>query len=221
MRRIFGSAGPKTPKPTLEDATKKVDTKVTEIDGKIAELDKKLRVIREQMKKAKGGALTSAKTRAMQILKQKKMYERQRDQMTQQSFNMEQQSFAISSLQDTVTTVDAMKEGAKAMKKQFKKIDVDQIESLHDELEGLMEDNQDIQEVLGRSYGMEDVDETDLEAELDMLGDEMLEEALTDDAPPSYLTDMKAAPSANPVDLPAVKDDPLFDDAQMVPAKAH
>ena len=35
------------------------------------------------------------------------------------------------------------------------------------------------------------------------------------------LTDMKAAPSANPVDLPAVKDDPLFDDAQMVPAKAH
>lgn len=189
------------------------------MDAKIADLEKKLRVLREQMKKAKGGALTSAKQRAMQILKQKKMYERQRDQMMQQSFNMEQQSFAITSLQDTVTTVDAMKEGAKAMKKQFKKIDVDQIESLHDELEGLMEDNQDIQEVLGRSYGMEDVDEGDLEAELDMLGDEMLEEALTDDAPPSYLADMKAPPTGAPEMPSAVKDDPLLDDAVMM--KAH
>ena len=57
-----------------------------------------------------------------------------------------------------------MKEGAKQMKKQFKSVNIESIESLHDELEDLMEDNQEIQEVLGRSYGMDEVDETDLEA---------------------------------------------------------
>jgi len=221
MRRIFGAGGPKGPKPTLDDASKKVDAKVAELDAKINELEKKLRSIREQMKKAKGGAQSSLKQRALQILKQKKMYERQRDQMMQQSFNMEQQSFAMTSLQDTVTTVDAMKEGAKAMKKQFKKIDVEQIETLHDELEGLMEDSQEIQEVLGRSYGMEEIDEADLEAELDILGDEMLDEALTDDATPSYLSEMSGAPTGQ-LEMPSTTTaEPLMDDAVMLGAGAR
>ena len=90
-------------------------------------------------------------------------YESQRDQMMQQSFNMEQQSFGLQTLKDTITTVDAMKLGAKEMKQQFKKIDVDKIETLHDELEDLMGESNEIQEVLGRSYGMEEVDEGELE----------------------------------------------------------
>jgi hypothetical protein len=35
------------------------------------------------------------------ILKQKKMYENQRDQLSQQSFNMEQSNFAIQGMKDT------------------------------------------------------------------------------------------------------------------------
>merc|ERR1719210_391111 len=42
----------------------------------------------------------------------------------------------------------------------------------------MMEDASEIQEALGRSYGMPDVDEDELEAELDALGDEI---ALDDD----------------------------------------
>lgn len=37
-----------------------------------------------------------------------------------------------------------MKTGAKEMKKQFKHIDIDKIETLHDELEDLMEDNNEV-----------------------------------------------------------------------------
>ncbi len=39
----------------------------------------------------------------------------------------------------------------------------------------MLEDANEIQEVLGRSYGTPDVDEADLEAELDALGDMDLE----------------------------------------------
>jgi charged multivesicular body protein 5 len=41
---------------------------------------------------------------------------------------MEQTSFATQTLKDTKTTVTAMKLGAKEMKKEFKNINIDQIE---------------------------------------------------------------------------------------------
>merc|ERR1712000_718751 len=193
MKRLFGGGGTKAPPPTLDDAVKRTDGRIATLDEKIKKLDAQLRQYREQMKKTKGSSHNIVKQRAMKVLKQKKMYEQQRDTMMQQSFNMEQQQFGLETMKDTITTVEAMKVGAK----QMKKINIDKIETLHDELEDLMMDNEEIQEVLGRSYGMEEVDEGDLEAELDMLGDEMFEEALIDDEPPSYLNEMSEMPETS------------------------
>jgi charged multivesicular body protein 5 len=95
--------------------------------------------------------------------------------MQQQSFNMEQAQFTTENLKNTIVTVDAMKQGAKEMKTQYKKINIDKIEKIQDEMEDLMEQANDIQEALGRSYGLpEDLDEADLEAELEALGDEVM-----------------------------------------------
>ena len=101
-----------------------------------------------------------------------------------------QVNYSTQMLKDTKTTVNAMKTGVKEMKKEFKNINIDQIEDMQDELSDMMEDANEIQESLGRSYGMPDVDEDELEAELDALGDEI---ALDDDT--SYLDDAIAAPS--------------------------
>ncbi|CAM9107408.1 unnamed protein product [Lampetra planeri] len=67
-----------------------------------------------------------------------------------------------------------MKTGLKDMKKAYKNVKIDQIEDIQDQLEDMMEDANDIQEALGRSYGTPEIDEDDLEAELDALGDELL-----------------------------------------------
>ena len=48
--------------------------------------------------------------------------------MRNQAFNMEQTNYATQSLKDTKTTVNAMKMGVKEMKKEFKNINIDQIE---------------------------------------------------------------------------------------------
>ena len=50
--------------------------------------------------------------------------------MMQQSFNMEQTNYSIQTMKDTQTTVSAMKTGLKQMKKEHKKINIDQIEVL-------------------------------------------------------------------------------------------
>lgn len=54
-----------------------------------------------------------------------------------------------------------------------------------------MEQSNEIQEAMGRSYGMPEIDDDELEAELGALGDEL---ALDEDT--SYLDDAVRAPNA-------------------------
>lgn len=64
----------------------------------------------------------------MRVLKQKRMYESQMTQLSQQSFNMESASLTTDNLRNTMATMDAMKMANKEMKKQYGKIDIDKIE---------------------------------------------------------------------------------------------
>merc|ERR1711863_164583 len=54
-----------------------------------------------------------------------------------------------------------------------KKINIGKIERMQDDLHDLMEDSNEIQDIMGRSYGMPEVDDDELEAELYALGDEL------------------------------------------------
>lgn len=75
-----------------------------------------------------GAAKNAVKAKALRVLKQRKMYEAQVDNLRQQAFNMEQANYATQTLKDTQSTVVAMKEGVKQMQKEFKNINIDQIE---------------------------------------------------------------------------------------------
>ncbi|KAJ3087601.1 hypothetical protein HK102_010688 [Quaeritorhiza haematococci] len=191
-----------------------------------------------------GPAKEAVKQRAMRVLKQKKMYEGQRDTLMAQSFNMEQASMATENLKHTLTTVDAMRTANKELKTQYKKIDVTQIEvyamsgldhalcfvlvddgwgvlvwgvwseprvldlsnfcllhpqRIQDEMEDLLEQANELQDVIGRSYGVpEDIDEAELEAELDALGDELNFE---EEDVPSYLQETE-----EPLEMPATSE---------------
>lgn len=82
------------------------------------------------MQMREGPAKNAVKQKAMRVLKQKKMYEQQSSNLRNQSFNMEQANYATQTLKDTKTTVTAMKLGAKEMKREFKNINIDEIEDI-------------------------------------------------------------------------------------------
>ncbi|KAL5527251.1 hypothetical protein ACEPAG_6042 [Sanghuangporus baumii] len=190
MNRIFGTSGSKKPKPNLQDAITSTDSRVQSIEVKIKKLDTELGRYKEQMSKLRNGPGKSAiEQRALRTLKQKKMYEAQLAQLQQQTFNMESAALATENLRNTMATVDAMKVANKEMKKQYGKIDIDKIENMHYDMEDLLEQANEIQESLGRSYAVPDeIDEADLQAELDAL--ELEEE----DEGASYLADLNKVP---------------------------
>ncbi|KAI0034114.1 Snf7-domain-containing protein [Vararia minispora EC-137] len=188
MNRIFGSSGSKKPKPTLQDAIASTDSRVGSIEVKIKKLDGELARYKEQMSKLRNGPGKNAvQQRALQVLRQKKMYEAQLSQLMQQTFNMESAALATENLRNTMATVDAMKQANKELRKQYGKINVDKIEIMHDDMEDLLEQANEIQETLGRSYAVPDeLDEADLEAGTSSLSAE--------ESGPSYLAELSKAP---------------------------
>lgn len=199
MNRLFGAKST-APKPTLNSAITnvsfemlivfsttispltsfvpfhhQVETRVEATDVKIAKLNAELTGYQQKMSKMRDGpGKTALKQKALKVLQRRKMYESQRDQLQQQSWNMEQAGMMQDNLKNVMTTVDAMKTTNKSLKQQYGKINIDKIDRLQDEMAELMDIGNDIQESISRSYDVpEDVDEAELDAELEALGEEV------------------------------------------------
>lgn len=131
------------------------------------------------------------------------MYETQRDQLAGQQFNIDQASFGIESAKASVSTVAAMKAASSELKSVIKNdLKIDDVDELVDDMAELMDEFQEINEALAQNFATpDDIDEADLEAELDMLDDELFEEEMGEtDAVPSYLQEAPMPPT--PTGLP-------------------
>lgn len=191
MKRLFGGKSSAPPPPTLDDASARLGTRGQAIDAKVKSLDDELLKLRDQIQKTRGPMQERYKQKALNILKQKKQYESQRDAVYQQQCNIDQMAFTKEMVADTHLQITAMKDVAKQLKTDLKKFSVDDVENMHDDLVDLYQEQQEIQEIMGRAYGVpEDVDEDALNDELDALAFDMEKEK---DA--SYLDTALATPS--------------------------
>ncbi|KOC13683.1 SNF7 family protein [Aspergillus flavus AF70] len=196
MNRLFGAKS-NAPKPTLDGAIANVDNRVASIDVKLAALNSELSTYQTKISKMRDGPGKNAlRQKALKVLQRRKQYEAQREQLSQQSWNMEQAGMMQDNLKNVMTTVDAMKTTTKTLKKQYGKIDIDQIERMQDEMADLMDIGNEIQESISCAYDVpEDVDEAELDAELEALGEEtMFENSMGESAMPSFLQDEVAPP---------------------------
>lgn len=174
-----------------------VDTRIESLDVKLAKLNAELSAYQQKLAKMRDGpGKTAIKQKALKVLQQRKMYESQRDQLQSQSWNMEQAGMMQDNLKNTMTTIDAMKTTTKELKKQYGKVNIDKIEKLQDEMADLMDMGNDIQDAISRSYDVpEDVDESELDAELEALGDEVEFEGIGESSGvPAFMMDDAAPP---------------------------
>ncbi|KAK1263327.1 hypothetical protein QJS04_geneDACA008601 [Acorus gramineus] len=188
MKRVFGGKKNKDPPPTIQDASERINKRGESVDDKIKRLEAELSRYKEQIKKTRPGpAQEAVKARAMRVLKQKRMYEGQRDMLYNQTFNLDQVAFASEGIKDAKETMTALKSANKELKGMMKTVKIQEIDSMQDEMMDLMDVSNEIQETLGRSYNVpDDIDDEELMGELDALEADMGTE--TDiDSVPSYL----------------------------------
>ena len=112
------------------------------MDAKIEGLDKELRDFKNKIKTCKTpAAKKQLQKRALEVLKRKRMYEKQRDMASAQAFNIDQTAFSLESSKATVSTVAAMKAANKELKNVIRKdLDIDDVDGLADEMAELMDD---------------------------------------------------------------------------------
>eukprot|EP01004_Peranema_trichophorum_P008324 NODE_7077_length_813_cov_25.576812_g6472_i0.p1 GENE.NODE_7077_length_813_cov_25.576812_g6472_i0~~NODE_7077_length_813_cov_25.576812_g6472_i0.p1 ORF type:complete len:217 (-),score=51.77 NODE_7077_length_813_cov_25.576812_g6472_i0:124-774(-) len=185
MQRIFGVGKKKAPAPSIADTSAVLEKRGESLESKIAKLEKELIGYKEQMAKVRPGpAQNRIKQKALHVLKQKKkMYEQQRDALGNQQFNLDQLQFTTETTRATIDQVACMKDAAKVLKRDMKQMKIEEIDALQDELADIYEDSQEIQEIMGRCYGVPDgIDEDDLEAELATLGDGIGDASYLDEA---------------------------------------
>eukprot|EP01002_Notosolenus_urceolatus_P006471 NODE_2723_length_1053_cov_61.954183_g2271_i0.p1 GENE.NODE_2723_length_1053_cov_61.954183_g2271_i0~~NODE_2723_length_1053_cov_61.954183_g2271_i0.p1 ORF type:complete len:221 (+),score=49.11 NODE_2723_length_1053_cov_61.954183_g2271_i0:228-890(+) len=184
MQRFFGKSKPQAPPPTLGETSERLDKRGNVLDSKITTLDQQLAQCRDEMGRARGPAKERIKQRAMQLLKQRKMYEGQRGQLYNQQMSVDQLAFTQEATKDAAEQMNAMKGAAKHLKKEYKKMNVDDADRLADELDDLYWQGQDLQEALGRQYGVPDeITDADLDAELGALDmDGTLDSSYLDEA---------------------------------------
>eukprot|EP01046_Picozoa_sp_COSAG06_P035457 COSAG06_NODE_3815_length_4878_cov_7.893933_3_plen_175_part_00 len=91
MNRFLGSSKPKAPAPTLGDQQGLQQKRIDDLQGRVRKLDSELVKYREQLKKTRPGtsAHNNVKRRAMQLMKQRKMYDQQLGQMMDMEFNVQ------------------------------------------------------------------------------------------------------------------------------------
>mmetsp|Transcript_19730 Transcript_19730/g.16479 ORF Transcript_19730/g.16479 Transcript_19730/m.16479 type:complete len:176 (+) Transcript_19730:126-653(+) len=147
-----------------------------------------------------------AKQRALAVLKRKKMYEAQRDQLMNTQFNVDQAAFTQEQMQTNINVVESMKVANHAMKAQMNQFNIDHVEDVVDDMADLMMDQDEINDILGRNYNLpEGCDDVSLEAEFSMLEEEVAmdkqNELLAGPSAPTYLpttlpgSEQQAAPA--------------------------
>ncbi|KAH7352114.1 hypothetical protein KP509_19G030500 [Ceratopteris richardii] len=174
MKKFLGLRKKKkdnSPPVTLEEATEKINRRGDIADEKIKRLEAELLLFKEQIKKTKpGSAQDNLKARALRVLKQKKMYEAQRDTLYNQSFKLERVSFATEGIKDAKETMAAMKAGSKDLQGTLKLLKIDDVDKLQDVITNIVEESNEMQDsIIQGNSAPDQLDEDDLLEELDEL----------------------------------------------------
>eukprot|EP00245_Coleochaete_scutata_P007124 TRINITY_DN22222_c0_g1_i1.p1 TRINITY_DN22222_c0_g1~~TRINITY_DN22222_c0_g1_i1.p1 ORF type:complete len:223 (+),score=75.11 TRINITY_DN22222_c0_g1_i1:168-836(+) len=162
-------------------------------------LEKKEKVyekkIAAEMEKAK--EFTKAKNRkaAIQCLKRKKMYETQIESLTNFELRIQDQMILLEGSNATAATVKALQEGAQALQGTLQAMKIEDLDRTMDEIMDATDQIKTVQDTLGQPIGEYNFDEDDLEAELNGLEAEDLEEQLLQ---PTHTAPAASTPSAVP-----------------------
>ena len=75
------------------------------LEGKVKECENQLNEVKQQMKTQKGISYKNCQKKALMILKRRRMYEAQLNNLVNQQYNVDQVKFCSETIQTTVDTV--------------------------------------------------------------------------------------------------------------------
>ncbi|CAF0989770.1 unnamed protein product [Adineta ricciae] len=164
MNRLFGhSKSNAAPKPTLNDTAATIDLRVETINKQIASVEQELQAYSRLPPSKKA----SQKARAMALLNKKKLYERQRMTLEGQASNIGATAFAVSNIETQKQMYNGLRDAKTQLAKGYKDLKIDKVETLMDELDDQLLDQEEMNDMFSRPIGQDTyMTDADLENEL-------------------------------------------------------
>ena len=186
MKALFGGSkkkkdkkeAPKEPVPTLGETSSNLGSRAGVLEGKIKKCNEELKPVLEQLKSGRSNKKT-IQSKALMIIKRRKMYEKQLAVLQNQQFNVDQVQFTSESIQSNINMFNAMSEATKAQKAQMDKINYNDLEDMYDNMADMMADQEEINDMLARDFGVDEIDEDEMLDELNDLEEELAMEEMT------------------------------------------
>uniref|UniRef100_A0A0K0F9H2 GH13992p (inferred by orthology to a D. melanogaster protein) n=1 Tax=Strongyloides venezuelensis TaxID=75913 RepID=A0A0K0F9H2_STRVS len=180
FKNIFGASKKKDQVPSTQESIQKLRESEEMLIKKQEFLEKK---VEAELNLAKQHG-TKNKRAALQALKRKKQYEKQLVQLDGVLSTLDFQRQALENANTNANILQVLGDAAKALKRAHNSMDIDQV---HDLLEDVAEQNEianEISDAISNPVGLRnDIDESELLAELEELEQEELEKALADATP--------------------------------------
>ncbi|EEB06204.1 vacuolar sorting protein Vps32 [Schizosaccharomyces japonicus yFS275] len=206
--RWFG--GGNKEKDTAKDTIVKFQEMLSLFDKKEEKLEKQI----EQQNEIARKNATANKRLALTALKRKKMYEAELAKIEGSRNNIEQQLYTIQNANLNFETLQAMRQGADAMKKIQKGMDADKVDQIMDRIRDQQAVSEEISTMISTPIGLNaDMDEDELTAELEELQQvELDNKMLGAEKPPIHAPSL---PSTGKVPtLPSVQKPQVLDEEE-------
>ncbi|KAK4531208.1 hypothetical protein CCYA_CCYA07G2065 [Cyanidiococcus yangmingshanensis] len=169
----------KAPAVTQEEYQSRLGSRTELARGKLESLEKELIRYKQQMRVSPKGsaAYRTAEAQALRCLKHRKLLESQLGVYANQTFTMDQVQYAKENLRMARESEQQMRTSKKQLSKELKRTNVDRLEDVAYELADALQETDEVQEVLGRSYHVDaEFDDVELLAELDSLESEIAQD---------------------------------------------
>ncbi|VWU51394.1 vacuolar-sorting protein SNF7, putative [Hepatocystis sp. ex Piliocolobus tephrosceles] len=179
---------------TLDEAHEHLGKSLKGIDENIDRYNKELNVIKQKIEEEKNKkpvnqyVIESLRKKAAILIKRKKVYEDNKDNTLGIQFNIDQVKFASDNIKMSIDTCETLKNSAKVLKKNMKKVNINKMEKLQDDLFDIIEDTKEISEILSSSYNIpEEMNEHEIDAELSLIEDTIMDEEAVEEDITSYI----------------------------------
>ncbi|KAK2744421.1 ESCRT-III subunit protein snf7 [Myotisia sp. PD_48] len=163
-----------------KDAPKKA---ILSLREQLDMLQKREKHLHNQMEEQDGIArkhVSTNKNMAKAALRRKKVHERSLEQTSAQIIQIEQQIYSIEAANINQETLNAMKNAGAAMKQIHSGLTIDKVDQTMDELREQHQLSEEIVNAITNAPLGEPLDEMDLDAELDNLEQEQIDERMMD-----------------------------------------
>jgi len=175
LAKLFGSGKKKEEAPTTQDAIQKLRTTEDMLTKKSEFIEKK--ITQEITTARKAG--TKNKRVALNALKRKKRLEKQLAQIDGTLSTIEFQREALENANTNTEVLKTMGYAAKALQSAHQQLDVDDVHDMMDDISEQTELANEISDAISNSVGFgQDIDEDELNAELEELEQEGLDEQM-------------------------------------------